>query len=314
MKNPKIFVLSPNENWICDRFVSEWTSFYKNTVATPEEADIIWCIADWCWNQISTSILKEKKVVMSVHHIVPDKFVDFERKQFEIRDQFVDFYHVPCKKTHDQIRHLTEKEIFVQPFWVNGNMWSAFLGIKSSMKEDRGIDPDCFLVGSFQRDTEGKDLVSPKLEKGPDIFCDAVEILHREKAKEGIEVKVLLAGWRRQYVMKRLSDAGIKFYYAELPNSDILNELYACLDLYIVSARYEGGPQSIMECASAFVPIISTDIGVASEILNAESIFKHDLSDFLAAKPDRSFAWDKVQKYLMPEGFERFVDFFEDVV
>ena len=37
----------------------------------------------------------------------------------------------------------------------------------------------CFLdkklIGSFQRDTEGYDLKTPKLSKGPDIFCDIVE-------------------------------------------------------------------------------------------------------------------------------------------
>ena len=31
------------------------------------------------------------------------------------------------------------------------------------------------LIGSFQRDTEGKDLTSPKLIKGPDIFVEIVK-------------------------------------------------------------------------------------------------------------------------------------------
>ena len=29
-----------------------------------------------------------------------------------------------------------------------------------------------FIIGSFQRDTLGSDLISPKLEKGPDILAD----------------------------------------------------------------------------------------------------------------------------------------------
>ena len=54
----------------------------------------------------------------------------------------------------------------------------------------------------------------------------------------------------------------------------ILNELYNCLDLYIVTSRIEGGPQAILECGITKTPIISTDVGVASEILAKESIFE----------------------------------------
>ena len=46
-----------------------------------------------------------------------------------------------------------------------------------------------------------------------------------------------------------------------------LNELYNCLDLYIVASRFEGGPQSILECANT-KPIVSTNVGVAAEILH----------------------------------------------
>ena len=47
-----------------------------------------------------------------------------------------------------------------------------------------------------------------------------------------------------------------------------INELYNILNLYIVASRYEGGPQSILECSLTRTPIISTDVGIASEILS----------------------------------------------
>ena len=53
-----------------------------------------------------------------------------------------------------------------------------------------------------------------------------------------------------------------------------LNELYNCLDLYIVSSRYEGGPQAILECAASKTPILSTKVGVAPEVLHPESIYE----------------------------------------
>ena len=50
-----------------------------------------------------------------------------------------------------------------------------------------------------------------------------------------------------------------------------LNELYNLLDLYIVSSRYEGGPQAIMECALNKTFNFNR-CGIASEVLSEESI------------------------------------------
>ena len=47
-----------------------------------------------------------------------------------------------------------------------------------------------------------------------------------------------------------------------MPPFNELNELYNCLDLYIVSSRYEGGPQAIFECALTKTPIISTNVAL----------------------------------------------------
>ena len=59
----------------------------------------------------------------------------------------------------------------------------------------------------------------------------------------------------------------------EMVDLNELNELYNILDLYIVSSRYEGGPRSIIECGLTKTPIISTDVGIAPDILHEKSIF-----------------------------------------
>ena len=90
-----------------------------------------------------------------------------------------------------------------------------------------------------------------------------------------------------------------------------LNELYNLLNLYIVSSRFEGGPQAIMECALSKTPIISTDVGIASEILSNSSIYSMD--NFKEARPDPEVAYRNVQKYVMPKGFDQFNRMFEDI-
>lgn len=306
----KIFALPPGENWICDRFVSEWNHFNQDISTTnPFEADMIWLLADWCWNQVPKNLL-QKTVIVSVHHITPDKFGHKEVMDFVARDKFVNVYHVPCEKTAEQIRHLTKKPIYVQPFWVNQSMWFEDKDSASDFRDSLNLSDDAFLIGSFQRDTEGHDLKSPKLEKGPDLFCDVVEKISKER-----NVEVLLGGWRRQYVMSRLDSEGIKYHYFELPDFASLNTMYNSLDLYIVAARYEGGPQAIVECASTKTPIISTDVGIAPDILPNDNIFDPDEFDVtLINNPiDVDTAFKNVQNYWIPEGFKWFRAIFESV-
>ncbi len=309
----KVFVLAPKENWICDRFVSEWKENHQESITeNPHEADVIWLLADWCWNHLPHTLLSTKKVLASVHHIVPEKFGINEQREFKVRDSLIDYYHVPCLKTRDQVSSLTKKPIFCNPFWVNGSVWSEKRDQKKELRKKYGIKDDCYLIGSFQRDTEGHDLISPKLEKGPDLFCDAVIERRNSRSDKGMtEVEVLLAGWRRQYVMKRLDDAKINYHYFELPELSTINDFYSILDLYIVAARYEGGPQAIFECAETKTPIISTDVGAASMILNRKSIFTPGES--LLAKPDTEYCKNSVEKYLMPQGFSPFDDFMKKI-
>ena len=162
------------------------------------------------------------------------------------------------------------------------------------------------MIGSFQRDTEGHDLVSPKLVKGPDILCDYLERM-QENLNENIEV--VLAGWRRQYVMKRLDAAGIKYHYFEMCDFETLNELYNCIDLYIVSSRIEGGPQAIPECAITRTPIISTDVGLAPEILAPESV-NNNLDKTM---PNLDYAEEKVHQYTMENHFPKWINFFNSI-
>lgn len=311
----KVFVLAPREDWICDRLVYEW---YENNpdIATkdPNEADIIWVLADWAWTQIPTQLLKTKKVVTSIHHIVPNKFGATQLHDFSLREQITDFYHVPCAITKCQVEKIlsnlgSSKQILTQPFWVNDRIWTS--QEKLLTRQKMGLKSDAFYIGSFQRDTEGHDLVSPKLEKGPDQFCDVVEHIFSQNNR----VEVLLGGWRRQYVMKRLTMAKIPFTYFELPDQQTINSLYACLDAYVVAARFEGGPQAIVECAAVKTPVLSTLVGLAPEILHNDSIFEMNRESIFAALANsqldeaKQHAFTQVNKHFLQNSFPTFRKF-----
>ena len=211
----KIFTLAPNENWICDRIVSEWYSYFPEISTTSiDDADIVWLQAGWCWNHLHVNILKEKKIICTEHHIVPEKFDQNALSEFKFRDQFVDYYHVPNPRTAGIVKQLSNKPIKIINYWYDPKKWYSSDRVEE--KKKLGLDPNKYIVGSFQRDSEGES-DRPKLEKGPDLFCDYVEKIAKEKP-----VHVLLGGWRRKYVIKRLNAAGIPYTMIELASIEKL--------------------------------------------------------------------------------------------
>jgi glycosyltransferase involved in cell wall biosynthesis len=124
-------------------------------------------------------------------------------------------------------------------------------------------------------------------------------------------LKVLLAGKRRQFVINELEKRGIEYFYYEMADFKVLNELYNLLDLYVVSSRVEGGPQSIIECSLTKTPIISTNVGIAPEILNTISIF--NMKNYEKAKPDTDYAYSKVEHLKIPQGFKSFNDMISEL-
>ena len=119
-----------------------------------------------------------------------------------------------------------------------------------------------------------------------------------------------MTGTRRQYVINKLNEAKIPFYYVEMADILLVNKLYNILDLYLVTSRIEGGPQAILECALTKTPILSTDVGVASEILDRKSIFKPE--DFESASVNIDYAFENSQDYTIPKGMIKFRRMFEN--
>jgi hypothetical protein len=304
----KVYLTNLNESWIVDRLREEW---YKNNSSISTESiknsDVIWIVAPWLWKNIKKRNLKNKRVVCSIYHLEDSDFEPKQVKDFDKRDKFIDAYHVISLKTKEELSKLTDKNIIYIPFWSDSKIWYE-INDKDRLKRKYSLPLNSYIIGSFQRDTEGSDLRSPKLIKGPDRLVKIIEA----KSKDIDNLLVLLTGKRRQYLIKELESLNIKYKYFEMINTEQLNELYNCLDLYIVSSRKEGGPQAIIECALSKTPIISTDVGVASEFLHSNSLFNMD--NFQNAVPDTEYAFKKASSYAIPYGFKEYIDMFNSIV
>lgn len=125
------------------------------------------------------------------------------------------------------------------------------------------ISDDVMVIGSFQKDGVGwGDGDEPKLIKGPDILVEAVNLIAKHK-----KIIVLLTGPARGYVKTRLSKLNIPYVHIYVKSQTDLVSCYHALDFYLVSSREEGGPMGLMEAMASGVPVISTSVGMAPDLI-----------------------------------------------
>ena len=121
-----------------------------------------------------------------------------------------------------------------------------------------------FVVGSFQKDGVGwGDGVEPKLIKGPDVLLETAERL-RELVPE---LTVLLTGPSRGYVRAGLERLGIPYRHVLLPDVDAVAQAYEAIDVCLVTSRDEGGPRAVLEAMATGVPLVTTKVGQAADLV-----------------------------------------------
>jgi hypothetical protein len=299
-RHPKIYIISDeirenhpefkNEKWICDELKKEFTEYFGEEIVTkePQSSDIIWYLAPWNYGYTPNDmdreewleLLKMKKVVFTMHHIDEEKYARGELDNtFEFMRKYGTKIHGICGKTFDFLKSMIGEIPIVKKYlWVDSEI---FFEIDDKTNLRKKWELSGYVVGSFQKDTEGK-INIPKMSKGPDIFVNIMEDIQKDHP----DLLVVLSGTRRTYIKSELEKRGIKYKYFEMIGLKELNELYNCLDLYVVSSRIEGGPRAIVEAGITKTPIISTDVGIASDLMPRESIYDVNIwESYKTARP-----------------------------
>ncbi|HEX3455232.1 MAG TPA: glycosyltransferase family 4 protein [Gaiellaceae bacterium] len=127
-----------------------------------------------------------------------------------------------------------------------------------------GLPESAFVAGSFQKDGVGwGEGLEPKLIKGPDVLLDVAERLQREVP----ELHVLLTGPARGFVAAGLARLRVPSTQVQLPDLDAVAQAYRAVDVCLVTSRDEGGPKAVLESMSTGVPLVTTEVGQASDLV-----------------------------------------------
>lgn len=136
---------------------------------------------------------------------------------------------------------------------------------RASARSELGLPSTAFVAGSFQKDGVGfGEGLAPKLVKGPDLLVAALERLQAEIP----ELHVLLTGPARGYVRRELERRSIPYRHVLARTRGELGRAYCALDVYLVPSRQEGGPKAVLEAMASGVPLVTTRVGQAQEIVS----------------------------------------------
>jgi glycosyltransferase involved in cell wall biosynthesis len=173
---------------------------------------------------------------------------------------------------------IDEKKVFRIPISLNLDLFQFTNSEKKeNIRDQLGIPQSAVVVGSFQKDGIGMDEgMEPKLIKGPDIFLSVMEILKTEIP----ELFVVLTAPARGYVKAGLENLGIPYKHFRLDHYTKVGDYFHALDLYIIPSRDEGGPTSLLESMASGIPLVTTRVGQAIDLIkHGENGWMVDVED-----------------------------------
>lgn len=160
---------------------------------------------------------------------------------------------------------MNPEKVFIIPISIDLS-WFQLQTLESRRKARSAynLPQSAVIVGSIQKDGVGwGDGMEPKLIKGPDIFVKTIELLKPRIP----DLFVLVCGPARGYVVSRLEKLGVPHRYIPWIPYPKVGQIFAALDLYLVTAREEGGPKAVLESMASGVPLVTTRVGQAVDLV-----------------------------------------------
>lgn len=272
-----------NTNWALDNDLALTKQALKDIVTFVDitSCDVIHSVSWLDILNVPENLLASKRVVC---HIPGEPFRYLMLPHASEAFKWVDKWVAQSTQAQTEMAQLNVRSHLI-PYAIDTNTFFYLPKNNAeliSFKKKWSIPEDKYIISNFHRDTEGYDLTSPKLVKGPDVFVEIVRTL----VTRGYNIHILLAGPRRFWIREQLDRLNIPYTFIGtlLNNCDdyskntltqsTLNLLYNLSDLYLVSSRSEGGPRSILEAAATKCKIVSSNVGLAPDVLSSKCIYQ----------------------------------------
>ncbi|HOX36467.1 MAG TPA: glycosyltransferase family 4 protein [Candidatus Brocadiia bacterium] len=203
--------------------------------------------------RIAESIAGNATLAISLHHIVN---WDEVSRPFD----YADMIHVASSEWRNFLvaRMFDPARIIQIPYGVDMKSYGRICD-RLAARRILDIPKDRFAVGYF-----AKAASNPGDRKGTDILLATIGVI----ADAGLKLSIVVTGPGWDKLVAGIRAKGIHIVYLPYASSRMMLTAYAALDAYVITSRIEGGPVTLLEAMASGIPVVTTPIGIARDIIH----------------------------------------------
>jgi glycosyltransferase involved in cell wall biosynthesis len=224
-------------------------------IRTARKANIIHCLSKWDFPMIRGLLDKngvsEINVISTIHHMIEGEPLSTTLDADRIM--------VVCNRYRDQILQMGVPAAKVYRIYNGVDTDKFFSKERIGTRRVLGLPAEGFYVGfsgKFSSDHDGR--------KGIDILTKVMEMTPPE-LQSTVRFAITGPGWTNS--LQPVAARADRIHYLSFIDRERMPDFFNSLDVYLVTARVEGGPVPVIEAMSCAIPIISTPVGMVPDFI-----------------------------------------------
>lgn len=230
-------------------YPNEWKSLL-------EVVDVVHFLNQWEVKNIA--IPSNLARITSVHHVVDES--EWQEQLLPLMEA-----HAIMVVAKEWEEFLLQKGIPSEDIYLfhNGVDITRFYPFKNKQaaRKALGINSSYCILGyaaKFTSNSGGR--------KGIEVFLDSLKLC----VQAGYKFGVLITGPGWNEVIQKIENLGVEVYYHPFLPDRLMPTVYNAVDIYVSTAKIEGGPVPIIESMACATPVVTTPVGIVKDFLDDE--------------------------------------------
>ena len=311
IQNEKIFIIADDTNDYYTTIKNNFISIFPQYVTTKiYECSVIWYLSSYNYEYIPfgisklnwLNILKNKKVVFTCNMNIIEQINDecnlLEQIEF-IKKYGNKFHSISVHEKNIFNKYLGKTKIINKKLWFNNQLYFPIEN-KQELKKKYKLSSEFYYVGYF---------INSNIKLDNEINKIFFQIL-LDMYEENKNICVILNGLISQDLIDKIEKSGIIYCNYDYYLDEEINELYNCLDLYILASSDNVFDDIIYKAGLSKTPLISTKFGIGPELMARSSLFDfNNWSSYKVAKPNIELLYTNIKKLNTNDNIEEFKNF-----
>jgi glycosyltransferase involved in cell wall biosynthesis len=260
-----VLVIADGEGHLLKRVSRGWVGYsssrrHQELISSDEEHPFSFCrrgerLGMLYWIDL-LAFAQEPRAARAPQCLMFHHLMDQEIPPFRPKMRFADAITTPSLRWQRRIGELFGVQATVVPYVLDTNLFSP-VG-RDEARASMEIPSDSFVLGFSAKasaDAFGR--------KGIDLFAEVVAAA----ASVWPDITVLLIGTGWDQLASSLRATGTRVVHRSPVRSEDTASLYPAMDVFLCTAREEGGPCTVLEAMSCGVPVVTTDVGHVPELI-----------------------------------------------